>query len=523
MDITIPTLTKREIGTIGLSSPSLRSIPGKIIEYGNISCEGTLLSADQIILRWGTDRHSIARCVSSSKLSDPWTGLVSQDDSCGCRLGDTGKPFTCPIACTGCNVSSRLFKKGDIVQEHPFTIQVGKYIGTKYALHSFKKGLDVGFGFKGYERTDAPMVVGSLLLDHMSALQACETSFSTHVQNTSFWACKGSPIEHYIMISCFLENEMHKGGFPTIPTFRWSFQCDGNINVVEEVLSLGKGTLTGVSSVSEYVESPRSPTARSSPITPLTSDTSRGIILQLVSTLHFLNRYAFTHGSPSLNCLGFSKTPSAYIYDDVKISSPVGLRIIPSTTSALSAAGINGSAVRIYHPGLILDQSVNHKLLPKIVITPFIGIKQSDSFCNASSRADSLVVMSNPCLPEYIRLRIIGYKIGSNTNSFTSYVQHLGIPLFHSSFDLYAFWVALMCESPFYQAVHNDQPLLDIWRQLWNPSEYDTMMNELQIVRQRSEHDVPLAPSDIVTFVSSYYLRCDALENTWQHLKNLSS
>ncbi len=517
MDLSVPVVHTTGVGTLGITA---RPAEAKT-NYKLLECDQSLLTADQIIARWRQDRHAIARSLSSEGLTtDVWKN-VSVGDECLCRMGVEEKAFTGAGACVGCNVLSRLFKQGEIATGTPFMIQIGAHTGMRMIAYTYKRGVNIGHGLAGYVNTDYPARVGHHLLEELSSLQACESSFAGHVQGTSFFACQGSPVHQYMVVSCFLENELRKGGLPTTPIFRWVFECNGDVNIVEEIPSLGRGTLAEITAVPEYLESPRSPTARVSPIIPLTADVARGLLLQLVSTLHFYSRYAFTHGFPGLHSLGFSKQPAAYMYDGMKVTAPITLHLIPSGSTAVSAASSEGKILRVYYPGTALERGIDVNLLPKITVTPFFGTKKVEvGTCARTS--GSLATFTTPCLPAYTNMRVIGYKIGSNPISFTAYVRHLGIPLFHSSFDLYAFWTALMCEEPFYLAVHNDASIVDIWRQLFAPDEYDALMLDIQKYRHRKAGSAPPASDEITALLSKYHLRCDALEHVWASLKVLA-
>ena len=560
MSLPIPVLTSTEpIGTIGL--PSTPSKTAKPVPYSQFDCEDTLLTADQILTRWRSDRIALAKAINPVTLPNPWTGIISRDSECLCRAGTLKKPFLSAGTCTGCGTLSRLFKYGEITTSAPIMVQVGEYTGMRLVVTHLRRGVNIGYGLSGYKQTVLPAVLGSRLLDDLATYQACEESLAANVQDTQFWACQGSPVDHYVLISCFLENELRKDGIPTTPVLKWVFECQGDVNMVEEVPSLGKGTLAEITAIPEYVESPRSPTARSSPVLPLTTEVSRGLLLQLVSTLRFLSRYAFTHGTPSLASLGFSKTPAAYIYDGVTIASPITLRLIPGSSTSLSATGGPPPQVlRLYYPGTLFAQSTDISLLPKIEVEPFFNVKRPSEGCVNSTDPAAPTVLSNPCLPEYVSRRVICYRVGDADTktrieslpspekiphlpslikerlsstvveaglgprqfSFASYVRHLGIPLFHSSFDLYAFWTALMCEEAFYLAVHNDQILIDTWRQLFDISEYEGLMADIQRVRHRRSEG-SLSADEILTLLSKRHLRCDALEHTWGTLKDVFS
>jgi hypothetical protein len=470
-----------------------------LIKYSDILCEGTLHSADQIINRWNIDRYLLAKSVSTTHLVDPFSNILSKDDSCKCQLGIGGKPFTLPKTCAGCLISSRLYHKGDIIPDQEFTINFGTHVGLKLKLITFKKGINLSCGLKGYSISKLNQHDRSQIIQELSQMRACENSFNIHVQNTIFWESEGA-LDQYIMVSSFLEHEFEKVGIPVTPIFKWAFQCDCNINIIDEVPSLGRGTFDEIRAENKYLSNKF-----------LIPEISEGIILQLVSTLHFLSTYAFVHSNPCLHYLGFSKTPVNYIYDGVTISSKIGLRLIPSGCSSISAAD-DKEIIRIYHPGSLLIQSADYTQVPKIETMPFITLNNSSSKCSSTKKSKKL--LNNPCMSEYLNISTVCYKIG-NVNNFEHYIRHLGIPLFYSSFDLYCFFTALMCEELFYNSVKGSK-LANLWKKLWLPNEYSDMMINLRIFQEKKE---PPQFKKILIFLSKYYLRCDAVNFIWAELK----
>ena len=118
--------------------------------------------------------------------------------------------------------------------------------------------------------------------------------------------------------------------------------------------------------------------------------------------------------------------------------------------------------------------------------------------------------INNGCANLYLNNRTMCYKIGKNTLSFTSYVRHLGIPLFYSSFDVYSFFISLMTNDTFYNTVLENNCLKSIWEQLWNPDQYEDMMEDFELFRGKGIYTY----QNNVDFLSKYFLRCDALTIT---------
>jgi hypothetical protein len=537
------------------------------LDYNNIKCSNNLLSSNQIIDRWKYDRYKIAKSLNNNTFFNKLDNIISKDNSCKCQLGVLSKSYTSPFACVSCSTLSNLFYNGEIEEDKEFTIKVGNHIGCVFKLHSYKKGIDVGYGIDNYIKTELPKFLGNNILKTLTNMGACESSFQNHIENTNFWMSNGSQIDQYILISSFIENEFNKIGLKCFGTFKWVSECNGDINIIDEVLSLGKGTLKYINNEPKYHKqvnnstivskitpqstskfipqstskftpqltskftpqstskfTPQStskfiPQSTSNPIIDnkdiiLNKDICKGILVQLIVTIHFLNSYSFTHGSPCLNNLGFTNIKNNFTYDGINIKSPITLRIIPSGFSSLTTIGLENQLIRPFYPGTLLTQSVKYDFLPKIEIKPFVGKKSSSSNCSINSSSSNNF---NPCLEEYNNMKYMCYKIGDNYNSLISYIR-TGVPLFQSSFDLYCFMTSLMCENSFYKGVIDDDELLNIWKSMFNKDDYYDLMEELDIIR-----DEGISPSfiKIAAILSNYYLRCDAINYALDLIKKL--
>lgn len=485
--------------------PPLGSSPVSTLAYTDLECDKQLLSADQIISRWDFDRHQLARNVDSSKLANPWKNVVPQDYLCKCHLGKEHKSYE-DGSCAGCAVGSRLFHREMMKLEEPFTIQAGSYKDHKMIIYS-QSGHLAGYTVDKYAKQSAIDVLG-----HLSNLDLCTPSLNKNVNDMTFWACKGSPQEHYILVSAFLQNELHKNGLPYELSFRWVFQCRDTFNIVESIHPLGTGTLKELVKNGEYLEMPRSPTARSSPTVPFNTKVIRGIIFQLAATLKAYGEYILTHGDASIYNLAFCKTPISYEYAGLKVESPLTLYVIPSNNTSLSTIDNKDQLIRIFHPGSKLHQVIDIKMLPQIEVMPILGAKEIET-CLPT---DDLTEFQNPCTEEYLQNEIMTYKL--NPTSYQAYVRNLGIPLFEGSYDLYAFWAGLMCEDVFYTGIKKDKQLMDVWQDLFDYKEYEDMMNDLKLLRQRPANEISPTSDELLEVLSKYHLRCDALNHVWNQL-----
>jgi hypothetical protein len=523
--------------------------------YTSIECLDQLVSSSQIIDRWNSDRQSLVQSLDPSshksgtasetnkldvkeqfagpdlkgysddlspkehdkdpktalKLGkwEPWSHFLPKDRSCMCKLGWGVKPYSQRQVCAGCHLVTRLVPKNKLPESSMFQIGVGKYRGMILVVRVLQKELN------GYIKTYTPSRIATLMLRKLSLMVVCEPTFTSNLSNITYWETV-SGVDQYIITSCIIQSLMKTENLPGPPIFRWSYGCGSNTVLIDENPSLGVGTLKEIAQHSNYVEQPRTPMARFTSVTPLSRAVMRGIIYQLVTVLNFLSKYDFVHGEPSLCNLGFENQPCKFTYRGKSITSPITLIIVPSSQSSISVKRNDGTAYRFYNAGKLETTEFKSNSLPIEEMVPFLGF-QSGNICTEGDITNTFI---NPCLPELAQSMVVGYRIGSQNNVFAAYLRHLGIPLFQSSFDLYMFLSALMSESVFYYAVFNDSEILDIWRELWHPQEYNSVMESLAEIRKREGQETP-SFTTLLNTLSKFIFRCDALENTWRRLQKL--
>lgn len=475
----------------------------ELIDYDTFGVDKLMVSADQIVVRWKEDRRNLARNIGLSKITNPW--LAALPSSRSCRGKVTG-PTSIRGVCTGCTVSGRLFTKGMTVLNQKTTIVAGTNTGTQFIVSQFASEF-LGEYFRGYKINDDAASASQNISTNVGALEACMPGFVASVHDTTFYSCIGSYFEHYALVSCFVEYEMDKAGIPCVPAFLWAWQCENTLNSVELAHSLGRGSFDLITKVPDFMDRAGM----------LNYDTVKGIFGQLLSSLHFLSNYGFNHGMPSLANLAFTRKIAMYSYDECQIASPLTLHIIPSGVSSISLQSSSG-ITRIFHSGLGLVKPLNLKTFPTIEVRPLIEPHtHSDALCRAPEPS---LGMRIPCLPEYLEKRVVCYKIGEYWEDFLYYIQHLGTPLFTSSYDFYAFLISLMAEQSFCNALCADFSLHDLFKSLFVQSELENLMIDITAL-QRLPH-VP-THTDIVKVLCKYNLRCDVISYAWFKFKNLPS
>lgn len=455
----------RKIGVIGGRPKNLHSNGEEEIK-DSLMVDHTL-SADQIINKWKMDRNRYA------SLEEVCCNNLCQ---CDYKHGFVGKK-----SCDCCKLLSRLFPQGTIIPNSPFEIKVGTNIGKKFILNIYEKT-----SFNGYSEQTKPISIGNDILNKYENMNLCENKLASFMNNIVYLSTS-SFLENYVTISSIIEKEFTNDNFPIELKLKWAYNCRNSINIVEEIPSLGK---KGFPTKNLYISNKK--------------DISYKILLQLIAVLHKLNNYAFTHGEPDIDYLSFWNKPVNFEYDGKTIKSSFSLSINPSGFSSISLKDNK----RLYYTGNIITEAITYQNLPIITARPILTKNKSKlKSCSSNNNID--------CITDYLQNRVIVYKI--NKNTFISHVRHLGIPLFYSSFDFYAFFVQLMCYNEFYNEITNDDDLNNIWESLWVPEEYNDFSDKFAEFKKAKNFSF----AAVLELLSNYSLRCDILDFAWEKIKKI--
>ena len=445
----------------------------------------------------------------------PWLPIFSKDRNCMNKLGWGPPPFAQRQVCAGCHAVTRMVPKKKMPESAIFQIGVGKYRGVILSVRTLSRDL------VGYRQSLTPQRVGVRILNQVSHMQTCEPSYAVNLSVTRFWETL-SGVDQYITVSCLIEQLMTKSKIPCEPIFRWAYSCGSDTIVIDETPSLGVGSLKNLTHNLDYLSvTPTAPTPPVGGVLSLKTSLIRGLIAQLVTSLHSLSASDFIHGEPSLASLGFINKLTTYTYNGADISCPVTLVIVPSSQSSISTVDGEGQRHRFYNAGKTQVKDLKGDHLPVQEIVPFLARQGTprtavaDQICVKDPRSEAF---SNPCLPELFECIVMGYRIGSCDELFTTYLRNLGVPLFGSSFDLYIFFTSLMAESVFYHGVISDPVSLNIWKNLWHAQEYETVMSSLVAFHHEQRVETP-SFKEILTLLKPFILRCDALKNTWRQTR----
>ena len=237
-----------------------------------------------------------------------------------------------------------------------------------------------------------------------------------------------------------------------------------------------------------------SPTAKADDKSPISSEICKGIIMQLFAVLHSLRKFDFSHGNPSTNALKFQNESVSYILDGVHITCPVTLKLEDFGNSGCT---VLENKIRLYSSSLIAQEQFKNKNIN-------FGI---DTIQNEDTQILTYR-LKNPS--QYIKESVM-----------FMYMKHLGLPVYASSFDAYAFMVVLLCERSFHSGVMSNTILAKFWRDMWiNDEDY------VKVSRRISEyHETTsiITTNDVLKIISNLSLRCDMIDFGWNLIKSFNS
>lgn len=477
--------------------------------YTSVSCLNNLLSADNIINQWKNDRNKHRQLIDNIDTFN-WTNILPVDNECMYKLNTGRRPFSQRMICAGCSILSQLNSPGNLRSNTIFDIRSGKHTGMKLfireiptKLHAFRKS------------DSSPKDIANSIIRRVEYFQGCEPSFLHHVKNTDFWI-SGGGLENYITISWLLEDILSKEGFLGVPILQWAYQCGNNTYIVEEYPNYGIGSIKDIAADIKFLDRPRSPKAGTNDFLFISRDTVKGILAQVFSMNHHLMKYGFIHGDIAMSTFGFSSDYVNFKYDGTSIKSMICVHLIPSQYSSISIPTKN---IRIFNHDSIYQNTFDLSKFPT-VLSPFLGNKSYPGTCRLDSEKSGSESKGIPCLSQLLNNKVVGYTIGNRLSDFISYQRNLGIPLFHSSFNTYAMFTALMTNYIFAHTLLNDAVLLPLWTSLWKLEQYPTVMKKLKTLQCR---EYMVSSTEIAEFLSNFTLRCDATDEVWAQMKKILS
>ena len=277
-----------------------------------------------------------------------------------------------------------------------------------------------------------------------------------------------NPFLNYVIISCIMEKLLISKNYPSYIPYLWSYVCNQTFNILINIKHMK--TLKEITLNPSLAKS--SPLARTMVHNVLTEKIMKDIFIQLVLLCYFYSRYRLSHGEPSIHYINFSPHKANFTFQGINVNSQITLNISPSTKSSIDYKDVRYSLNKIKKR--FIDLPIESK---------DIGL-------------DNLYYSG-----DYEKHRVEYYKIGNQSEKFKQGVIS-GNYMFES-FDCIMFLSSLVSDKSFYDTF-KDSKFLSIWKNLWKPEEYESLMKKLTTSKSSFE--------PIFHIVKNYHIRKDGLK-----------
>jgi hypothetical protein len=471
------------------TTPVYNFIPDDIVSYNTINVLKVLCSADDILDRMRYDSNIIFKNLRNEIFDI--SNVLPVDEECLCDMGWGTRPYVNKYYCIACELMRRLSSSVKIPSNKIIDINVGKYKGNKIRII---KETD---NFNLYTNDNNNQEIYDILIQKQINLELIEKSYIELLSKSKLYTTT-SHTANYITTCIFITNKMMKYKMPNFPSYIWSFYCNKNVHIIENTTH----SFNDIINNDSFQKTNKVATAHTN-LNPLKLSVVKSILLQLVSSLHFLSKYAFTHGVPNVSSIKFTMKSINYKYDNISISSPFILHIQPSYYSSFTFESDKGNNFRMGYCKNIVDDNIVLPISNRELIVNYYK----------SNKISGTEIFIHPDIIENLSFC---FKIGQeNIEAFRKLTNDVCIPILTSSFEFYCFMISLMCEDSFYVTFIEDVQMQRLWYNLWFSTEYSKMMEDLQQLKLK----INVEHKDIVNMVSNYTLRVDALRYFWDHIK----
>jgi hypothetical protein len=223
----------------------------------------------------------------------------------------------------------------------------------------------------------------------------------------------------------------------------------------------------------------------------------KSIWIQLLALLKTLSSYDFVHGNPSMDSIFFIPAPISYVYDDHIVKSDVTLKLCNLKQSSLTIK--ENKSRLVCHDSVIENQLSSQSTFPEL-----FSLYNNNNNKNFDRKST--------------------YQFNLHTYRLISDLRKIGIPILGSSLDVYLFTLSLMLVHSFQHEVLQNKNLLSIWKSMWDPDQYDDVMNLVRKFTFDVSSDAPSSDAPKSDFLASILIRktlqCSILESLWEQFKN---
>ena len=493
------------------------------MNVGDINYCETTRNVDNMLMQFKNDRDRLVSLIDDDidmlvKLL--WTpkSPVCVDNKCIFNMGNTLKSKTLEerilgkiptnesvanfYLCSQCRNMKRLFDSAKHKIGTPFYIECGSSVGEQLILKEDKIN-------KLFVIPESPpaAVSRALINPYITQLErcgaGCKSSGPCQVKDYSKVQYIGlDPYTNNLLINWYLTSKLEQLGIPNLIKMHIGFICCNQGYSLYEYPDIGR--LRHLQEYPQFLEQEGkpSPTAKRDDKMTVSNDTAKGIIMQLFAVLHALKTFDFSHGGPSSRTILMEDKVCSYMYDGFHVESPITIKLCD-----LQHAGITVGNSRIYNKSVIAEEA-----LLKTTFKPIITTVTVDAFTFPHDKIEEL---SNSERVTIYRLRD-PRKYLQEAVMFM-YIKHLGLPIYQSSFDVYALMISLMSERSFYRAVLDDELMYLLWRSMWLPEEFEIIQDKMD--KLHNEPDPVTRVDKILRILAGFGLRCDMINHGWNLIK----
>lgn len=476
-----------------------------IQKYHDFECCETPRGIDTLLAQYRQDREEITTLM----LKDPNTlintiwkqeGPLAIDSECRCRMGKGERRST--FACAQCKNMRRLidFRLGAI--DRPFEIKCGQCMGKNLIVSN----TEVITPFLSWDDDSARRA--QQYIKQYDGLTMCGTPFIPDLK-----CITGDPFTIRTLIMWMIAKRFTAKGLPHIPMLHTAFICGCMAYSLYEMPNIG--TMPDLHKIESYHNldtGVKSMKSQHFAYTPLKSEITRTIIIQLLVTLIELSKINFSHGTPSIHGLVFNKNPVSYMYDGIHVNGPVTLQI-----SDLWNSSATFGSTHFFPKSIKSSMHVEKNMFIPEIATRTVSMAP----CHDPTQASEQALPANLCEPRAATL----YRLTNSTIDIYNAMRHIGFPLYVGSFDFYCFMVSLMCDKSFFDSVVHDKNLYRLWSMMWLAEDLprvEEMIKEAHEVEVRCEPwQIPTRSNNniAVDIVRGSWLRCDIVQYIWSLVK----
>jgi len=508
---------RESISSCGVKRATISIEPKEAVtdKYHNIECCEWTRGIDILLSRYKQDREEITSLI----YNDPDTLIktiwkqdspLAIDNGCKCQMGSGEIRST--FACAQCKNLRRLmdFRLGGV--DKPFKVECGDLAGRNLIVSSNH----VISPFLTYDDDSARRATN--YIQQYRNLTMCGTPNSNDSDGRQ--CITGDSFTTRTLIMWMIYKIFSDKSLPHCPLMHTAFICHNTGYSLYDMPSIG--TMSELHKIEAYhnidplnSRDGRSMKSQHFAYTPLKASIARTIIIQLLVALSELSSIYFSHGTPSIHGIIFTKDPVSYMYDGVHVEGPITFQLTDFWNASATFNGIH------YFPKSVKSSMyIERNMFVPEIVTRSISM----AHCYDRPQKNQVEIADNSidaiCKPE----RAVIYKLTNNTMEIYNAMRHIGFPLYAGSFDFYCFMVSLMCDKSFFDAVTNDIRLYSLWSMMW-------LVDDLPKIEQliREAHDVetngetPInnraASNIVINIVRGAWLRCDIIKYIWSLIK----